>query len=560
MILGSLVFVLCLLLAGGSWADDAADLYPIMKPDRETRLRWIHDYETAPRAYIDASSDFRYAPGGSLSLLSHLNYVSSERNQGTCGNCWAWAGTGVMEIALDVQEGIFDRLSVQYINSCFGTGKDYACCGGWLEDVKDFYATMGQAIPWSNINASFYDASRQCSNGSSAVPCGSIAQSVTYGIDTIVTQTIPTHGVGHPTAIANIKNVLHESKAVWFAFFMSTQTDWNNFFSFWNSQPESVVWNFDPTCGKPWTDDGGGHAVLCVGYNDDDPANPYWIMLNSWGTESGRPNGLFRVAMDMNYDCNDGEYYNLYWQTLDVSFQGGGQVGQTVYVDPAGACNGYTLCAFNIQGGIDLAATGGGGTVKIKGGTYPEDVRVGSSKNFKLVGGYNSTYSTQTMETVCRSLTIDRGSATVDRVTVADTPAPDAASVVFSNNLTCVLPFTASLTVDGAPLSAESGQCSNCQKVDCGVSVNWSLYADAGGCGIIEGSGSITLTCDCLYECVLDLDEYGGLVIDVYTTCPGKCLEVTSQEMGSKQRLDCIRISKDGDLRGLEPVEPRMPE
>jgi len=49
-------------------------------------------------------------------------------------------------------------------------------------------------------------------------------------------------------------------------------------------------------------------------------------MLNSWGTTANRPNGLFRVAMHMNYDCtyiDGGSYYSLYWQTLDVSFGGG---------------------------------------------------------------------------------------------------------------------------------------------------------------------------------------------------------------------------------------------
>ena len=67
----------------------------------------------------------------------------------------------------------------------------------------------------------------------------------------------------------------------------------------------------------------GGHAVLCVGYNDDDPQNSYWIMLNSWGTPSGRPNGLFHVAMNMDYDCAEegwGGDYNHYWQTISVTF------------------------------------------------------------------------------------------------------------------------------------------------------------------------------------------------------------------------------------------------
>jgi hypothetical protein len=47
-------------------------------------------------------------------------------------------------------------------------------------------------------------------------------------------------------------------------------------------------------------------------------------MLNSWGTPSRRPNGLFRINMHMNYDCtlffDDHEYYSIYFQTLDISF------------------------------------------------------------------------------------------------------------------------------------------------------------------------------------------------------------------------------------------------
>ena len=560
--LGFLGFLIVLLFAGGTWADDASGPYPIMKPDRETRLRWINDYETAPRAYIDRSRDFSFAPGGSLSLLGHLPYTPSQRNQGNCGNCWAWAGTGVMEIALDVQEGIFERLSVQYVNSCFGTGAGYACCGGWLKDLTDFYASRSQVVPWSNTNASYQDGSRTCATGTPAVSCGSVAISPSYGVDFIETQTIPTHGVGQATAIANIKNVLNQNKAVWFAFFMCTAEDWTNFYSFWNTQPESAVWDFDPTCNKPWSQaDGGGHAVLCVGYNDDDPANAYWIMVNSWGTNANRPNGIFRVAMDMNYDCADTTPdYNLYWQTLGVTFSTG---AETVYVDYAGSCNGFSPCSSTIQRGITLASPVA--TIKITGGNYPEDVSLGVSKDLTIKGGYNATYSDQTSESACRSLAISEGSAVVDKLTLTNMAVPDVASAIFYNNLICgENPFTAALTIDGQALSAVSGQYSACDETGCGVSISWDLYADAGECGTISESGSTTLTCDCLYELVLDLSPSEEIVIDVYTTCPGDCSGVSTSPMASKmasrQLLDRIRVGNGAEFKRLKALHSLTPE
>jgi len=308
--------------AGVVWSDEVKEPCTIMHPDRETRQRWIQDYEKAPRAYLDKALSFSIPLKGSLSLLSHLEYTPSERNQGSCGNCWVWAGTGIMEVALDVEEGISDRLSVQYPNSCAGMGFDYACCGGNLSDVVDYYTSNGQAIPWSNTNASWQDGARDCGSGSS-VPCSSISISPNYTITRVEEQTIETQNVGHSQAIANIKNVLNQNRAVWFAFYLATGDDWDNLFDFWNNDGENVIWNPDYSCGHTW-DGGGGHAVLCVGYNDDDPDNAYWIIVNSWGTAGGkRPNGVLRLDMNMDYDCtfyDGGRYWSFYWQTLDIEY------------------------------------------------------------------------------------------------------------------------------------------------------------------------------------------------------------------------------------------------
>ena len=316
--------------------------YPIMRPDEETLMKWIEDYENAPKAYIDEELKMRMAPRGSQNLLSHLQYTPSERHQGNCGNCWAWAGTGVMEINLDINQSALDRLSVQYINSCDGTGLNYACCGGNLSDVASFYTSNPQAIPWSNTNASWADGVRTCPMGSSLVSCGSVSSSPNYTIDSIQATTITTHVVGQTTAIANIKNILGQNKAIWFGFFLADNTDWNAFSTFWNTQGETALWDPDPYCGHAWvTDEGGGHAVLCVGYNDDDANqdNHYWIMLNSWGTAGGsRPNGLFRMKMNINYDCWIDYYgsplYALTWQTLDMTWAtvGGGVNMGAIYL------------------------------------------------------------------------------------------------------------------------------------------------------------------------------------------------------------------------------------
>jgi hypothetical protein len=321
MRINAAVFVFFVMLVAYAQPPEETE-YPLMHPDKETLNKWIEAYNSAPLTHIEERKGFMVpGPGGSADLLDHLEYNASERDQGGCGNCWAWAGTGCLEIALDIQESIKDRLSTQYISSCFATD---ACCGGLLSDVADFYNTTKKVIPWSNENASWQDGGRSC-GGSTSVSCSSISTTPNYPIAFAQEETVPTQGVGNATAIANIKNVIDQGKAVWFGFFMARGSDWTALFNFWNNYDESAIWDPSYSCGYTWGAGGGGHAVLCVGYNDTDPNNSYWIMLNSWGTTAGRPNGLFRVNMSIDYDCfyydpSPVAYYSFYWQTLNVSF------------------------------------------------------------------------------------------------------------------------------------------------------------------------------------------------------------------------------------------------
>ncbi len=322
-------FFLFLSVCGNVWSDVVDYNGSIMRPDHDTLRQWISDYEKAPKAPLDETIKSRIsvmqAEGvtSSMSLLSHIPYLGADRNQGSCGNCWVWAGTGLMEIAHSVQNSENARLSIQYLNSC--KSDEFACNGGNLSEFASWYRGEGLAIPWSNTNASYADGSGP---NSSSIACGTISSSPNYPLSAFTAQTIVTTGsTTQAQAISNIKNVLNQNKGVWFAFWLANGTDWNAFYNFWGNSAESALWNPDNYCGHNWNDSsGGGHAVIVVGYNDDDPnpENQYWTVLNSWGTTTGRTTGLFRMKMNMNYGCvlhdTDGDFTNNQFQTIGISY------------------------------------------------------------------------------------------------------------------------------------------------------------------------------------------------------------------------------------------------
>jgi transcriptional regulator CtsR len=307
--------------------DDQPSAHPAMQITPDIKAQWSELHRRAPFAGRDAQVDKRLAGrtvGTSISVLPNIQYNNpSQRNQGSCGDCWVWAGTGVLEAALDAQLGIKDRLSIQYFESNYNNGAagSFACCGGTVPGFVNYYAsTLKKAVPWSNTNAAFVDSSRSCSSGAT-MPASSIVTSPSYAINSISYQQIQTYGVTDATAVANIKNILNQGQAVVFCFYL-TSSDWPAFTNWWNSSSESAIWSNGFSCGKS-SSQWDGHAVTCVGYNDDssDPNQQYWIMLNSWGTTSGRPNGLFEIPMHNTFSCADSSGgYNTEWWTIPVTF------------------------------------------------------------------------------------------------------------------------------------------------------------------------------------------------------------------------------------------------
>ncbi|NQT73899.1 MAG: hypothetical protein HQ553_14215 [Chloroflexi bacterium] len=313
-------------------AEEAAGQgYSAMILSSEELQRWIEHRESLPEANVvpkfESQSQMDLGAGeGSYSLLNHLEYVPIERDQGDCGDCWQWAGTGILEIAQDAQIGIKDRLSIQYMNSCGGCG----CSGGILSDVVDFYNTTGKAIPWSNTNAAWQDGDESCDTS-----CGSVSATPYYPITSIAEERVSTWDwqdnemieINQATAISEVKNILDQDKAIQLGMIWPNTADFTDWALWWLTNDEDDIWNPDYSSGHTWVEgEGSGHAILVVGYNDGPGTDSdYWVLLNSWGTTPNRPNGLFRLDMNLDYGSyalgtGYPKYPLLWWETLDVTF------------------------------------------------------------------------------------------------------------------------------------------------------------------------------------------------------------------------------------------------
>jgi len=134
------------------------------------------------------------------------------------------------------------------------------------------------------------------------------------------------------------------------------------------------------------------------------------------GTASGlRPNGIFRLNMDMNYDCtyydNGKPVWLSYWQTLDIDFN---SIDDVFYVELSGNCSGKLPCYSSIQGAVEAA--GNFGTLQVTGESYHEHLDIQRSRKLILKGGYDSAFTSQSSYTRLKSLNISSGQVVADRL------------------------------------------------------------------------------------------------------------------------------------------------
>jgi len=178
-------------------------------------------------------------------------------NQGSCGSCWAFAATAVVEFNSCVKSGKAVALSQQQMVSC--DKSNGACGGGWPPSAWSYIAkARGQVTRSSYPYTSSAGAVAACK-----FSLANVAAKVSTTSPTTYIAAKDTNAM--MTALNNKNLVLVAICAT--SPFMSYKTG---------------VFT-DTSCGTKQIN----HAVVAVGYGTLNGLN-YWIIRNSWGTSWGQ--------------------------------------------------------------------------------------------------------------------------------------------------------------------------------------------------------------------------------------------------------------------------------
>ncbi|PIU20729.1 MAG: hypothetical protein COT18_00705 [Elusimicrobia bacterium CG08_land_8_20_14_0_20_59_10] len=185
------------------------------------------------------------------------NFVTPPRSQGGCGSCWAFAMTGALEsymLRTRNTPGVDLDLSEQVFVSCSKAG---SCKGGALYPafLSDKGLPAEAAYPYAAVNGSCSAAAAGWQKDANKIAGWGI---VAGGSSSRLKASLVKYGP-LPTSMLVYEDFRHYKSGI-----------------------------YSRVSGKYL----GGHAVLLVGYNDDEE---YFMVKNSWGPDWGE-DGYFRIA------------------------------------------------------------------------------------------------------------------------------------------------------------------------------------------------------------------------------------------------------------------------
>ncbi len=242
----------------------------VMPPEVERRIGQEPPLPFPVRHDLPSSFDWR-----------NLDGVTSVKNQGGCGSCWAFAGIGALEAVTKIYGDVEMDLSEQQILSCAtpGTG----CNGGWMATVwswiRDHGAVTEACMPYQ---------------ANDDVPCTE---------DQCAKVAATKLWIDIPNDVDQIKTAIYEYGPVATCFYVYDD------FYYYNGgcyEHENQV---------TWTN----HAVVIVGWDDAMcEGEGAWLIKNSWGEGWGL-DGYFWIKYG-NSNVGTSTELVYYYPALDLEF------------------------------------------------------------------------------------------------------------------------------------------------------------------------------------------------------------------------------------------------
>ncbi|PWH18633.1 MAG: hypothetical protein DDG58_06200 [Ardenticatenia bacterium] len=215
-------------------------------------------------------------------LPTHFNWCEQGKctpvkNQGTCGSCWAFATTGVLESAIKIHDGIERDLSEQYLLSCNTQG--WGCNGGfWAHEYHQNKIPPGELDAGAVYESDFpYLGKRTTCNG----PHQHYEKILSWGL---------VAGYGIPS-VAALKQAIYNYGPVTAGVCAGSA-----FIRYTGG-----IFQTDESNQCPY---GTNHAVMLVGWDD---AQGIWYLRNSWGPSWGE-NGMMRIKYGISSVGEDASY------------------------------------------------------------------------------------------------------------------------------------------------------------------------------------------------------------------------------------------------------------